>query len=151
MEQIFRAAAVYFIILILFRLAGRRTFSEMTAFDFVLLLIISECLQQALVGEDFSVTGAVIVAMTLIGIDIGLSLLKQAAPAMEKILDGLPVIVVENGRPLKDRMNEARIDENDVLDEARRLRGLERMDQIKYAVLERNGEISIIPADSKGS
>jgi uncharacterized membrane protein YcaP (DUF421 family) len=57
----------------------------------------------------------------------------------------VPLVVVENGQPLRDRMNKARIDEDDVLTAARQLQGLERMEQIKYAVLERNGGISIIP------
>jgi uncharacterized membrane protein YcaP (DUF421 family) len=74
-----------------------------------------------------------------------LSLWKRRSPTIEKLLDGVPLVVVENGQPLRDRMNKARIDENDVLTAARELQGLERMEQIKYAVLERSGGISIIP------
>ena len=67
--------------------------------------------------------------------------------ALDRILDGLPMVIVEDGRVLKARLNKSLIDEGDVLSAARRLRGLERMDQIKYAVLEANGEISIIPKE----
>jgi len=82
---------------------------------------------------------------TLIGLDIALSLLKQRSPTFELLIDDTPLIIVEDGRPLKERMDKARIDESDILASARELQGLERMDQIKYAVLERSGGVSIIP------
>jgi uncharacterized membrane protein YcaP (DUF421 family) len=145
MEMVLRATAVYVMVWVLFRLAGNRTFSDMTTFDFVLLLIVSECLQQALTGDDFSITAAAVVATTLVALDIAFSLVKQAFPKVEKVIDGMPMVIVEHGRPLKDRMRRARVDEDDILNEARLLQGLERMDQIKYAVLERNGGISVIP------
>src|SRR5699024_10454047 len=107
-------------------------------FDFILLLIISEATQQAMLGNDFSVTNAFLVIMTLIGLDIGLSLLKQLSPRLDQLLEGLPLVIVEDGRLLKERMRKARIDEEDILTAARELQGLERMEQIKYAVLERS-------------
>ncbi len=70
---------------------------------------------------------------------------KRRSPRIEKLLEDEPLIIVEEGRPLLDRMKKVRVDEEDVLIAARILQGLERMDQIKYAVLERNGGISIIP------
>jgi uncharacterized membrane protein YcaP (DUF421 family) len=146
MEPILRAFVVYVFLLVVFRLAGRRTFAQMTNFDFVLLLIVSEATQNAMIGENYSITNGFLVILTLIGIDILLSLLKQRSQALERWLDGLPMVVVENGQTLKDRMTRARIDESDVLSAARELRGLERMDQIKYAVLEVSGGISIIPS-----
>ena len=68
-----------------------------------------------------------------------------------ELIDGVPVIVVENGRPIKEFMDKARVDEQDILESARRLRALERMDQIKYAVLERDGTITIIPRKNGGN
>jgi uncharacterized membrane protein YcaP (DUF421 family) len=145
MDSVFRALAIYAILLIIFRISGKRSLSQITTFDFVLLLVIGEATQQALLGDDFSLVNAFIVIVTLIGVDIGLSLLKQRSPKLELLLDDAPLIIVENGRPLKERMDKARIDESDVLTAARELQGLERMDQIKYAVLERSGGVSIIP------
>jgi uncharacterized membrane protein YcaP (DUF421 family) len=145
MDSVVRAMALYFPLLLVFRLAGRRTLSQMTSFDFVLLLIIGESTQQALLGEDFSLTNAYLVILTLVGIDILLSLWKQRSPQIERMIDGLPTILVENGQPLKDRMVRARVDEQDVLAAARVRQGLERMDQVKFAVLEASGGISIIP------
>jgi uncharacterized membrane protein YcaP (DUF421 family) len=146
MEAIVRAAAIYLLLLILFRLAGKRSISQITTFDFVLLLIISEATQQAMITNDFSITNALLVIITLIGIDIGMSLLKQRSERIEKLVDGIPLVIVEDGKVLKDRMKRARVDEDDILTAARELQGLERMEQIKYAVLERSGGISIIPA-----
>jgi uncharacterized membrane protein YcaP (DUF421 family) len=145
MDAVLRAAAVYIFLLVVFRIAGERTMASMTTFDFVLLLIIAEATQQALIGDDFSLTKMMLVIVTLIGIDIGISLLKDRSRLFHKVIEGVPLIIVEDGRVLDDRMRRARIDLEDVLQAARERQGLERVDQIKYAVLERTGEISIIP------
>jgi uncharacterized membrane protein YcaP (DUF421 family) len=144
MDVVLRGLAVYVFLVVIFRVSGQRSLGQVTTFDFVLLLIIAETTQQALIGEDFSITAAFLVIVTLVALDIGLSLLKQGFPRLDRLLEGLPLVIVENGKPLLDRMAKARVDEGDVLNAARERRGLERMDQIKYAVLERNGGISII-------
>ena len=151
MESILRAAAIYFFLLILFRLAGRRTLAELTAFDFVLLLIIGESTQQGLLGDDFSVTNAFVVIASLVALDIGFGLVKARFPSVARLVDGLPLVIVENGNPLTERMRRARIGVDDVLHSARASHGLERLDQIKFAVLEISGGISIIPKDRDGS
>jgi uncharacterized membrane protein YcaP (DUF421 family) len=145
MDAVLRASAIYLFLLLIFRLAGRRTLAEMTAFDFIFLLIIGESTQQAMLADDLSVTHGLLVIVTLVTIDIGLSLVKQRWHAVDKVLDGLPTLLVENGRMLEHRMDMSRIDEEDILEAARKTHGLERLDQIKYAVLERSGGISIIP------
>ena len=145
MDSVMRAVAVYVFLLVLFRVAGKRSLAEITSFDFVLLLVFSEAIQQALIDDDNSLTNGFLVILTLVTMNIGLSLWKLRSPRLDRLLDDVPLIVVEDGRPLKDRMNKARVDETDVVQAARQLQGLERMDQIKYAVLERSGGISIIP------
>jgi uncharacterized membrane protein YcaP (DUF421 family) len=145
MDAVLRAVAIYVFLLVVLRIAGERTLSSMTNFDFVLLLIIAEATQQALIGEDYSVTKALLVITTLIGLDIGISVLKDRWTFLHNLIEGLPLIIVQDGQPLADRMRRARVDESDVLQAAREHQGLERMDQIKIAVLERTGDISIIP------
>ena len=145
MDAIVRGLMVYLFLLILFRIAGRRTLGNITNFDFVLLLIISEATQNAMIGNDYSVTNGFLVILTLVGLDIFLSFMKQRFPTMERYVDGLPLVLVDQGRPLKDLMNRARVDEQDILASAREKHGLERMEQIKYAILETNGMISIVP------
>ena len=145
MESVVRGAAVYVVLLVLFRISGKRSLAQITTFDFVLLLIVAEAIQQALIDTDNSMTNAFLVVMTLLGIDIGLSLVKGRVPGLEKLIDDVPLVLVEDGRPLKERMDKARVDEEDILASARQSQGLERMEQIKYAVLERSGGISVVP------
>ncbi|MEK0361806.1 MULTISPECIES: DUF421 domain-containing protein [unclassified Pseudomonas] len=145
MDSVLRAAAIYLVVLVVFRLAGRRTLSELTTFDFVLLLIIGEATQQALLGDDFSIANATLVIVSLVTFDIALSLLKNKSQWFAKLIDGEPMIIVEYGQLLERRVRKARIDENDILEAARHSQGLERIDQIKFAILEKDGKISIIP------
>ena len=147
MDPVIRSAAVYVALLVFLRLAGRRTLIQMTSFDFVLLLIIGEATQNALLQNDSSVTNAVLVVLTLISLDIAFSYIKQRVPIVARWIDGVPMIIVWDGRPLTDLMVKARVSEVDVLTAARESQGLERMEQIKYAVLETTGSISIIPRD----
>jgi uncharacterized membrane protein YcaP (DUF421 family) len=150
MESVLRALAIYGVLLLLFRITGKRSLGQITTFDFILLLIISEAIQNGMVGSSYSITNALVLVATLVGVDIALSLLKRRSPRLEKYLDGTPLVIVDHGRALRDRMYKARVDETEVLSAARH-EGLERMEQIKYAVLERNGEISIIPRDDPSS
>jgi uncharacterized membrane protein YcaP (DUF421 family) len=147
MESVIRAVCIYGVLLVLFRLTGNRSLGQISTFDFVLLLIISEAIQNGMVGNNYSLTNAFVLVITLVLIDVGLSLVKQRSRAIDKWLEGMPVVIVEHGRPLRERMDRARVADDDVLTAARLLHGLERMDQVKYAVLERSGEISIIPRD----
>jgi uncharacterized membrane protein YcaP (DUF421 family) len=98
-----------------------------------------------MVDHDHSIINAMVLITTLVGMTIALSLLKQWLPFFGKVVDDVPLVIVRDGKPLKDRMNRSRVDEQDILESARELRGLERMDQIKYAILERTGTISIVP------
>lgn len=150
MDSVFRAVATYLFLMLIFRISGKRSLAQITTFDLVLLLIISEAVQSALLGNDFSMTNSFILVMTLVAMDIGLSLWKQRSRAVAKLMDDVPLVIVEDGRPLKERMDRCRVDEDDVLVAARVQRGLERMDQIKYAVLERSGGISVIAKDDAG-
>lgn len=145
MDSVLRAAAVYFLLLLVFRLAGNRSIGQITAFDFVLLLIISEAIQQAMITDDYSVTNAFLLVVTLVGLDIMMSLWKQRSERVEKILDGLPVLLIENGKKHSKTMKKERVDESDILAAARELQGLERLDQIKHAVVESSGGITIVP------
>lgn len=145
METVLRAAAVYFFLLVLVRISGKRTLAEVTTFDFVLLLVVAETTQQALIGEDFSVANSFLLVLTLVGIDIGLSLVQRSAPRVARWIEGVPVLLVDDGRLLTENMRRSRVDASDILEAARRRQGLERLDQIRYAVLERGGGISVIP------
>jgi uncharacterized membrane protein YcaP (DUF421 family) len=145
MDSVLRAAAIYLVLLVLFKIAGRRSLAELTTFDLVLLMVIGEATQQALLGDDFSLTNAVLVIVTLIAIDIGFSLVKQRSLWFSRVLDGGPTVVVEQGRVLHERLKRARLDEDDILEAARSAQGILEIRQIRFAILERNGKISVIP------
>lgn len=147
MDLIIRAIAIYAFLLLVFRVSGKRSLRNATTFDFVLLLIVAETTQQALVADDASITGACLLIIVLVGADILLSLVKRWSPRIDRIVEGQPLVVLRNGVPLHDRMYLERIDEEDILSAARETHGLERLDQIKRAVLERNGAISIVPRE----
>jgi uncharacterized membrane protein YcaP (DUF421 family) len=149
MESVMRAIVVYLFLLVLFRIMGKRSLGQITTFDFVLLLIISEAIQNGMVGDDHSITNALVLVLVLTTFDLGLTLMKERWPTFARIAEGTPLIILENGQPLQGRMRKARVDEGDILTAARALRGLERLDQIKYAVLERSGQISVIPEDGR--
>jgi uncharacterized membrane protein YcaP (DUF421 family) len=150
MDEVLRAIAIYAILMVIFRVAGKRSMAEVTPFDFVLLLIFSEALQSALVDKDSSLTIAMIVIITLVTLNIAMSLVKQHSFYIERLLEGVPIVMVEDGKLLKDRMDRARIDEADILEAARLSQGIDSLDQIRSAVLERSGGISIMPKQSGG-
>jgi uncharacterized membrane protein YcaP (DUF421 family) len=145
MEPVIRGLIVYFFLLVIMRVSGKRTLMESSPFDLVLLLIISETTQQAMVGGDHSMTNAALLILTLVGADIALSVAKQRSRLLERWLEGIPLVVVRDGEVIRDRMDRERVDENDVLEAGRLYHGVETMEQIKYAVLERDGKISVVP------
>jgi len=145
MDSVIRAAVVYIVLLVLFRIAGKRSLAQVTTFDLVLLLLISEATQEALIDSDYSMTNALLVVITLIGMNILFSVLARRWKGFDKLVDDVPLVIVENGKPLQDRMDKERVSENDVMEAARELEGLERLDQIKFAIIERSGHITVIP------
>jgi uncharacterized membrane protein YcaP (DUF421 family) len=145
MDSIVRAVVVYLILLIIFRISGKRTLSQTTTFDLVLALIISESIQQALLSRDSSATHAVLLVIGLVGSDIVLSLLKQKSQFFARLAEGIPAVVLKDGKLQEREMNRERVDEEDIMEAARLRLGLARLDQIAYAVVERSGEISIVP------
>lgn len=147
METVIRGIAVYAFLLIVMRLSGRRTLAQVTPFDFVVLLIVAETTQQALLADDFSLVNCFVLVLTLFVADIVLSYVKEWSPRTALVLDGTATVLVSRGRPDERALRGARVDLNDVLESARAQHGLERLDQIKFAVLEVGGNISIVPAD----
>lgn len=145
METVLRAGAIYLVLLLVMRVSGKRSMAQITTFDFVLLLIIGQATQQALIGDDYSITTGLLLILTLVGIDTALSLIQLRSPRLDRWLDGTPVVILEDGRLLYDRMRKSRVDESEILMAARERHGLQRLDEIQYAVLERSGGISIIP------
>jgi uncharacterized membrane protein YcaP (DUF421 family) len=147
MDSVIQAAIVYLLLWFVIRLTGRRALGQLSTFEFVLFLIIGGTVQRALLGQDYSLTNAIIVIATLVGLDVMVSLLEQRSVLFSKIVRGVPTILVENGRPLESRLTRCRLSEGDVMSAARLRHGIDRIEDIKFAILEANGQISIIPRE----
>jgi uncharacterized membrane protein YcaP (DUF421 family) len=145
MDSILRALAVYLILMLMFALLGKRSLAQITMFDFLILLVVSEAVSEALSGGDTSIVGATLGVATLLLVSRAADALSFRFPLVDRLLNDLPLVLVDDGRPLDDRMQRVRVDAPDILERARELHGLERLDQVRYAVLERDGEISIVP------
>jgi uncharacterized membrane protein YcaP (DUF421 family) len=150
MDSVFRGIIVYFVLLIIFRLAGRRTIAQMTPFDLVLILIISETVQQALVDDDHSIINAIVLVLTLVGSAILMSVLKQRSKTLQRWIDGLPVLAIERGKVHEDRLNAMRVDRDDIMSAARDLQAVRTLDDIEHAVVENSGHITVIPKAKQG-
>ncbi|KPH05865.1 DUF421 domain-containing protein (plasmid) [Rhizobium acidisoli] len=151
MDAVLRGLAIYFTLLVIIRLSGRRTLAQMTPFDLVIVLVISETTQQAMLGDDFSITNAVILILTLFTTDIGLSYVKRWWPPAAHIVDGVPTVLVADGVYDERALKGSRLQKEDVMEAARSQEGIESVTEIKFAILEVSGNISIIkkqkPAD----
>lgn len=149
MESIYRSIIIYFFLMLVIRISGKRTLAEITVFDFVLILVIGDASQQSITGPDYSIINAIIIVATLILLDMIFSFIKSRFKKIEKIMDGSPLILLKDGKCIKDNLKVTSVDEEDVLEAARKSHGLENMQQIKYAILEKDGSISIIPQQEK--
>ena len=147
MDTVLRAAAVYVFVLVVFRISGKRSMSQITTFDFILLLIIGEATQQALLGSDFSIINAWVAIGTLMTLELAFSKAEGRWPSFSRAVGSLPVIVVEDGKLLETRAKQEGVTIAEILEAGREKHGLERLDQFKYAILERHGGISVIPQD----
>ena len=149
MDSVIRAFVVYILLLVILRLAGSRTLAEITTFDFILVLIISEAVQQALIDNDNSMVNSFLVVITLVGMNVLMSLVKQRSNRVERLLDGTPLVLIEGGTIHADRLQRERVDEADVLEAARELQGVSTLDDIDYAVLEKSGQVTVVPKHGK--
>jgi uncharacterized membrane protein YcaP (DUF421 family) len=145
MDTVIRGIVVYLFLLLVLRLSGKRSLASISVFDFVLVLILSETVQQALIDNDNSMTNAALLVVTLIGFDVLLSHVKGKFPQIEKIIDSSPVLVIREGEILRDRMARERVDDADILASAREHEAISRLNEIDYAIVEQNGNITVIP------
>ncbi|RQP04555.1 DUF421 domain-containing protein [Paracoccus sp. MA] len=145
MDSVIRGIAIYLVLLAMTRLSGRRTLAQTTPFDFVLLLIIAETTQQALLGDDFSIVNAVVLMITLVTVDVILSFAKMRSARLALWLDGTPTVLMSRGEIDREALTRARVSPADILEAARVQHGLATLREIDAAVLEISGAISIIP------
>jgi uncharacterized membrane protein YcaP (DUF421 family) len=143
MQLILRAAAAYWILLLSVRLIGRRTASQMAPFDLVILFMMAGMSITPVLADDHSMVGAFSALCTVGLMHILASWLKMHFDWFGRIVDGTPVVVFENGAFNRRRMRHLRLTEQDIMTAVRQ-RGLMRLEQVRYAVAERDGKISIV-------
>jgi uncharacterized membrane protein YcaP (DUF421 family) len=140
-----RAAAVYLFLLAVFRISGRRTLAQVTTFDLILVLILGDATQDALLGSRGSFANSLLAVATLVLFDMALARAKQRWPAVDVLVDGLPLPLVVSGKRRVAQMAAEGVTIDDVLIAARERHGLARLDDVAFAVLEQDGRISIVP------
>jgi uncharacterized membrane protein YcaP (DUF421 family) len=145
MDSILRGVVTYFFVWLIFRIAGKRTLAEISTFDAVLLLIISETTQAALTDTDQSLTNSLLLILTLVGLDILLSYVKEYFSTVEHIMDGTPLLILDRQTLNERAMAKERVSKEDILNAARKLCGVASIEEIEYAVLEQTGEITVVP------
>jgi uncharacterized membrane protein YcaP (DUF421 family) len=147
MDLAIRAAFLFCFVYLLTRIIGRRELSSLEPFDLILLIVIGDAIQQGLTQDDYSVTGAMIVVGTFAMLQVLVSFVSYRFPRLRPALDGEPIIIVQDGKPIERNMKRERLTLEEVLVEARREQ-IASLEQIEWAVLETSGKISIIPKNS---
>jgi uncharacterized membrane protein YcaP (DUF421 family) len=143
MDIVIRAVIAYVFIVTLLRVTGRRELSSMAPTDLVLLVVMGDLIQNGVTQSDLSVTGIVIAVTTFALLSVASSYLVYKSKRAQKIIEGTPLIVVQDGKLVEENLRHERMTLDDVMEEAR-AQQIESLDQIKWAVLESNGSLSFV-------
>jgi uncharacterized membrane protein YcaP (DUF421 family) len=143
MDIVLRATFAFLFILFLTRIVGRRELSTLEPFDLVLLITLGDLVQQGITQNDFSITGMMLAAGTIALMTVLFSFLGWRFAAVRPILEGEPLIVVEDGKPIIRNLRRERLAVEEIAAEARQ-QGIASLDDVQWAVLETSGQISFI-------
>ena len=143
MDLVGRAFVMFLLILLLVRVVNRRELSKMEPYDLVLLIVLGDLVQQGITQNDYSITGASIVIVTMTLLSIFTAYVAYRLPRFGRVLDGEPVILLENGRPLEKNLRRERISLGELAAEARQ-NDIADLGSVRYAVLETSGSISFL-------
>ena len=146
MDLAIRAVVLFTFVYLLTRIIGRRELSSLEPFDLILLIVIGDAIQQGLTQDDYSVTGAVIVVGTFAVLQVFVSFLSYRFSFLRTVLDGDPIVIVQDGKPIERNLKRERLTLEEIMVEARQQQ-IASLDQIAWGVLETTGKISIIPKD----
>lgn len=149
-EYIFRAGLIYIAVFVLLRVIGKKQIGEMSPFDLVLLLIISESISSAITGGDNSLTAGLIAVTTFIMVNYGMDILMYRSRKLERLLEGKPKLLIVDGVIDRSICEKEKISKGEIFS-ALREHGLDSVKGVAYGVLETNGQISIVKKDDKKS
>jgi uncharacterized membrane protein YcaP (DUF421 family) len=147
-QIVVRTAAVYLVVLAGLRITGKRELGQMTVFDLVVILLIANAVQNAMTGPDTSLTGGILAAVVLLTINWTISALRLRSHLLGRILEGTPTVLVEDGEFVWPHLRKEGL-ERDEIEMAMREHGVDSVRDVKLAVLEIDGSISIVPGGSR--
>jgi uncharacterized membrane protein YcaP (DUF421 family) len=144
MDIVIRAAVIYVVVFLITRTVGRRELSMSEPFDVILLVVLGDLVQQGVTQSDYSLTGTVLAISTFALLTVLVSFISFKVRRMRPVLEGKPLILIEDGNVVHENLRRQRLALDEVLSEAR-LQQVATLDEIRWAILETNGAISIIP------
>jgi uncharacterized membrane protein YcaP (DUF421 family) len=147
MDLVLRTTAIFLFIFFMTRIIGRRELGSLEPFDLILLVVIGDLVQQGVTQDDYSVTGAFIVLATLALLTVATSYVHFRFRPLRRVLEGEPIVLIENGRPIERNLRRERLTLEELAESAR-LQQVESLEDVRLAVLETNGSISVIPQQS---
>jgi uncharacterized membrane protein YcaP (DUF421 family) len=143
-EKVVRSVVVYLFVLLAFRFTGKRQVGQLTPFDLVVLLIISNVVQNAIIGADNSLGGGLLGAVVLLALNRGVVEVSYRWKPVRRLLEATPTLLIHNGRVLHDNLARERVTMDDLLAALRRA-GVADPTHVRAAILEENGVISVVP------
>jgi len=143
MDIAIRAIALFCFMLFITRVIGRRELSSLSPFDLILLIVLGDAIQQGLTQDDYSVTGAIIAISTIATLQVATSYVSYRSRRARKILEGLPVVVVQDGKFVEANLKRERMT-SDEIEEEMRVQQIASLDRVEWAILETNGTMSFI-------
>jgi uncharacterized membrane protein YcaP (DUF421 family) len=146
MDLVIRATFAFLFIFAMTRLIGRRELGKLQAFDLILFIVIGDLVQQGITQSDYSITGLALVVSTICLLTVFVSYMSYRFPRIRPLLEGEPVVILEDGRLIETNLKRTRLTLDDV-EEAARLEQIVSLDEVRWAVLENGGSISFIPKE----
>lgn len=143
MDIVLRATVMFFILFLLIRLLGKRELGQMTPFEFVVLVVLGDLIQQGVTHNDFSLTGATLAICTFAFWALVLSWTAYLFPRAKDLLEGAPRVIVRDGEVVTENLRRDRLTRDEILSEMR-LAGIGRMSEVAWAILEPQGKMSFI-------
>lgn len=150
LDVVLRSSVVYGLLIIVFRLAGKRHVAQLSLIDFILILLVSNAVQNAMVGEDTTLAGGIVAALTLVSINVILTKLTVKNRIISKIVEGEPKLLLRDGNIVKNVLNKENLTIQEI-EEAVRKAGHTSISEVALAILETDGSISVIGKDKLSS
>jgi uncharacterized membrane protein YcaP (DUF421 family) len=144
MDIVLRAAFIFVFVYVVMRAIGRRELSSLEPFDLIMIVVVGDLVQQGVTQDDYSVTGAVLAVGTICLLTVAFSWASWRFPKLRPALDGAPIVLLEDGKPLEANMRRERITVEELAAQAR-LQQIDSLEKVRFAVLETSGAISFIP------